>query len=573
MTSPSLPNIYYEGVVSVKRTFLWADRKLVIYSDRIELTHVDRPHTRKTVVEAANLTLAPVVRHHSVFEFTIFASQGGYIQRIRVRISDPVELDQVYLFLEKVKNSHVTRQRSFNANLKRSMSMKGHVNFDHPPHTSTSSLFELSPANPHMQINPVFAFLILFSAWIAPALNSWLLTISIVVSLGIAIAILISYYELTPPSIHIVLVWHQPLGRKNSLADSVHDHPPRKSSLASSLAESSPVRRSRSYIERQDFNVHSLDEVEGRSSSGRSSIHEEGSHILLSDSSKYLSRVASDLDYHTAYCVMRAAASAILTLLETQPEGLGPPANLLFLVPPKTESGEAFIPVVPDNLDCTRDEWAVIRNKNGIRILTSKLGPTMTRWPVVSAAGVVRASVDTVYRCVSTPEIFSNVDEFGGEFSVVDYAELAEAGGDHEALLDPLTAPFMIKYQEMKSVWPVQPRDYLAGLSGFAVHDGQGRKGKMLLSKSLDPHPKDPFIQGHEGFVRGSLTGSAFLILKNETNGDYSDVWTFLHCDMKGNLSGNGKIADFITQNQMPKFFAKLESVCAEMQEQHSHQT
>jgi len=131
-------------------------------------------------------------------------------------------------------------------------------------------------------------------------------------------------------------------------------------------------------------------------------------------------------------------------------------------------------------------------------------------------------------------------------------------------MLQPSSAPLFLKYQEMKSVWPVQPRDYLAGQSGFDVHLADGRKGKMLISKSIDPSPRDPYPAGHEGFVRGSLTASAFLIIENKEDPGHSDVWTFLHCDMKGNLSGNGKIADFITQSQMPKFFAKLESVSVE---------
>jgi hypothetical protein len=114
----------------------------------------------------------------------------------------------------------------------------------------------------------------------------------------------------------------------------------------------------------------------------------------------------------------------------------------------------------------------------------------------------------------------------------------------------------------MKSVWPVQPRDYLAVQSGFNVTTGL-RKGKLLLAKSADPHPKDPYGDGHDGFVRGALTASAFLLLENAEDETATDVWTFLHCDMKGNLSGNGKIAEFITQSQMPKFLAKLETVAS----------
>jgi hypothetical protein len=86
----------------------------------------------------------------------------------------------------------------------------------------------------------------------------------------------------------------------------------------------------------------------------------------------------------------------------------------------------------------------------------------------------------------------------------------------------------------------------------------------------VDPYSGDPFPAGQEGYVRGALTASSFLILENKQNKHYSDVWTFLHCDMKGNLSGNGKIADFITQSQMPKFFEKLESVTIQHMRLHS---
>jgi hypothetical protein len=241
---------------------------------------------------------------------------------------------------------------------------------------------------------------------------------------------------------------------------------------------------------------------------------------------------------------------------------------------------------VPDDFDFTKSEWSVIRNRNGLRVLTSKVSSSLTRWPIISSFASVKAPLDAVYRAASIPSIFQRVDDFGGDFQLIDYLELlsdddqptsADDDGndenkaknhytlDPENILNPQKAPLLLKYQEMKSVWPVAPRDYLAIQSGFLLDSPNlGRTGRFLIAKSADPAPKDPYPDGHEGFVRGSLTASAFIFLENPTDpGNLTDVWSFLHCDMRGNISGNGKIADFITQSQMPKFFAKLEAVAS----------
>jgi hypothetical protein len=242
------------------------------------------------------------------------------------------------------------------------------------------------------------------------------------------------------------------------------------------------------------------------------------------------------------------------------------------------------ITVVPDDLEQTRAEWNLIRNKNSLRVLTSKLSSSMKRWPIISAVTTVNASMENVYRSAADELKMKKIDDFLGIGQVIVYTELLsvatddgtpsiseardQGSGDSSeetpivTLLNPERCPILIKYQQMKSVWPVQPRDYLAIQTGFDVATSDGRKGKFFISKSVDPHPKDPHGDGLDGFIRGSLTASAFLLVENAEKPDCAtDLWSFLHCDMRGNLSGVGKIADFITQSQMPKFISRLEAV------------
>ena len=558
MVAPeSSSGVHFEGMVSVKRTFLWAERKLVVFDDRIELSQVEKAHSNKIVILIQNLSLAPIIQHHTAFEFTVFASQRGYMQRVRIRTPRLVDTEHIYDVIEKIKDVYVGQQRSINADIKRTRSSKIMELSAVGECVDQPVLIELD--NPRMSVNVILAVLVLLAAWLAPLLNSWLLTISVIVVVGTSFAAVLSFLGIAPPSIQIMLVFTPPIA------------PP-------------SMQRSKSYLYSKDFKVRSLDEVESvHSHSARSSIHEDGYatpapgspdragvRVLFSESSKYLSSLAADLDYRTCYSFMLSISETVLLLLHSQPVGIGPPGGLVFV------SKADRISVVADDLDCTRSEWNVIRNKGGMMVLTSKLATGMTRWPVICSRGTIKASVDSVYTSVSNSEIFRSVDEFGGDYRIVDYIELtASASGEEDdqvfensslrsgsdsTMLVPETCPFLIKYQEMKSVWPVQARDYLVGQCGFAVEAGRLR-GKFLISKSVDPNPKDPFGDCHEGFVRGSLTASCFLILENAENPKHSDVWTFLHCDMKGSLSGNGKIADFITQSQMPKFFQKLESV------------
>ena len=593
--------IHFEGIVSVKRTFLWGERKLVVYSDRLELSQVDRPNGHLTVIRVENLSLAPIINHHASYEFTVFASQGGYLQRVRMRTLQQSGIERVYQAIEKVKGLHVEQQRLSNADLKRARSGKGDKRdaaspiTDRPrldtagaPHRNTHHTPPSAFDNPHMSVNVFVAGLVLWSVWLAPLLDSWLMTISIVTAVGVCIGFGLNFYKIEVPSIHLILAYtNEPAPLQASRKESS------ASSLASDAAAFAVLERSRSYIEKKDFHVNSIEELEVRSNSCRSSINEDGYstpvpgspehggsvNILFSESSKYLSSFASDLDYSTCYSIMFSMGETIIQLLQSQPSSVAPPTGLRLVAP---FCVNRKIAIFPDDLECTKNEWSVIRDKGGLKVVTSKLCGAMTRWPVISSTGTIKAPVEAVYRSVSNPEIFKRVDEFGGDMRIVDYVELAAAVRDSPSIVDevgsptaasedaksvlvPNTCPFLVKYQEMKSVWPVQPRDYLAGQSGFDVSLDERVVGKFLLAKSLDPNPKDPYPTGHEGFVRGSLTASAFLIIENTHNPKHADLWTFLHCDMKGSLSGNGKIADFITQSQMPKFFNKLETVSIEI--------
>ena len=293
---------------------------------------------------------------------------------------------------------------------------------------------------------------------------------------------------------------------------------------------------------------------------------------MFSESSKFLSQFAFVSDYNTCYDIFYHVAECIIQILQTQPHGIGPPKRLCLVTPEGVKTPSKLL-VIADDIECVQSEWNVMRNRSGLRVLTTKLSPSMTRWPLLSSVGTIKAGIEAIYRSIARADVFKKVDEFCGDSKVINYVELAteksstvfEESGRN--ILLPSAAPLFIKYQEMKSVWPVQPRDYLAGQTGFdLVVEDDGRRGKFLISKSIDPHPQDPYPAGHEGFVRGALTASAFLIIENADCNQHSDVWTFLHCDMKGSLSGNGKIADFILQNQMPKFFAKLETVAIEQQ-------
>ena len=638
---------------------------MVVSNDRVDFMHLDRPNGVNASISMEHISLSPIIRHHGSFEFTIFANEAGYLQRIRLRTPQLNETEKLHSLLTRTKSSFMGISRSSNRhaegqgrgtsytdNAPDQISVSSPSASYRGPNANSAYLpanisHMYSSDNPHFSINMIVVGVVLLSALIGPKLNSLILTTAVSLFFGMSIAFILSFYSIDPPYLHIMISfsptqYNQPVPITPSRRSSSHqegfkrlrqvpvtlgipgsrqaNNEGKASESASELPpEFTPPRRSNSYVKPpNNFHV-SLDEVEVQSNSGRSSINEQepdrssptshSSPILFSESSKFIAQFAAIQDYRVCYSVFHSMAESIIQILSTQPRHVSPPHGIQVLFPQTLEMDpSAAVTILPDDLDCIRNEWNLIRNKGGLKVLTTKLSAAMTRWPVISSVGNIRANVEAVYKSVSCPDLFKKVDEFGGEYRIIDYVELvtnqttssgtppeefspsrdhnptspsaemrkhkglvmsrtvSSAGGVFEGInfsdmLKPPTAPLFFKYQEMKSVWPVQPRDYLAGQTGFDVTVIDGRKGKMLISKSIDPNPRDPYPTGHEGFVRGSLTASAFLIIENKEDPSTSDVWTFLHCDMKGNLSGNGKIADFITQSQMPKFFAKLESV------------
>jgi hypothetical protein len=587
---------HFDGTVSMKRTFLWSDRRLVVFSGRIEYSQPERPNIPKTVVKVQNITLSPIVRHHGHFEFTMFSSELGYLQRVRIRAHELSETERIHSIIQRVKMlSSPPNHQSSRYRVDRRKSEARSTNRAPLPSVSnsvatgidTTHFLMFTQTSPHVTLNLVIVALVGLTTFIAPILNSLVLTMTLVLSMALIVAIVLNYYSIDIPSLHLIITTSPHLyqttrgdsfseasgglsterAREEALLEDREETGSRSSSINelgySTPIPGSPEHRARSFVMDQSAEIS----------------------VLLSESSKFMSSFASMGDYRMCYSIMWSMSETVISLLKTQPAGIAPPADVQ-LVASQGVYIDYSIKIVADDAEFTKSEWTTIRNKGGLTVLTSKLSSSLTRWPVISAVSTVNARLDEVYRSISIPEIFKKVDEFAGSYRMVEYNELASGaaldqsaaaslspanGGkespDEEITLDllrPETAPLLFKYQEMKSVWPVQPRDYFALNSGFLLALDDGRRGKFYIAKSSDPHPKDPFPTGHEGFVRGSLTSSCFLLIENAKNpAAATDVWTFLHCDMKGNLSGNGKIADFITQSQMPKFFARLETVSA----------
>lgn len=564
----------------MKRSFLWADRWFTVFSDRIEYFQQDRPHIPKTVVRIENISLSAIIRHHGSFEFTLTMGEARYMHRIRLRTNNLEETDRIHSIITKVRRwreSETAGQGPKRTRERRSSSARRGEKIEQS--ISASLRTEQScfgqhggPENPHFSINIMAAALIVFTTLIAPVLDSLFLTGTAAVLLGLSVAIIFRIYSVDVPTLHLFVSFTPPSQYQRATASSGHDQ---------------------EYLNRNDRSRVgvTLDDLEVSSNSGNSSINEvgystpvpgsperpridfgEGMNVLFSESSKFLSSLASRADHKACYSVMLSMGETVTHLIQSMPESLTPPPDLRFIIPTGL-SIERNLRVVPDDPEFTRSEWTVIRNRNGLRVLTTKLSPSLTRWPVITSATTIKAHVDKVYRAIALPEIFKRVDEFGGDYCLIHHVELtnlisAESVDiiNANSILKPENAPVLLKYQEMKSVWPVAPRDYLALQCGFLLESCDSRKGKFLIAKSTDPLPNDPYPEGHEGYVRGSLTASAFIFLENKTDPSLTDIWTFLHCDMRGNISGNGKIADFITQSQMPKFFAKLEAVAASLE-------
>lgn len=595
---------YFDGTVSLKKTFLWNDRRLVVFADRVEYSQPERPNVPKTVIKISNITLSPIVRYHGHFEFTMFSSELGYLQRVRIRTHELNETERIHSIIQRVKMlASVPLQppsRTIGSSQRRSSRGSYHsshsITSDRKHHVSDSKQsnemknphYLMFPArSSHVTLNMVVVLLVALTTVVAPILNSLVVTMIVVLGSGLVVTVVLNFFSIEVPSLHLIITSTPPL------FEEMRD----RAAVAVSRAPDREIITEE--LEERDSRSSSINElgystpIPGSPEHQASSQGEAGISVLFSESSKFVSNFASLGDYRMCYSIMWSMGDAVISLLKSQPLNIAPPIDTKLVALPGVDI-DYSIKIVPDDAEYTKSEWSVIKSKNGLSVLTSKLSSTLTRWPVISAVSTVNARLDDVYKAISIPEIFKKVDEFAGSYRIIEYNELASAagspggddsvgsgspkntappnGGSKEStdeeitvdLLRPETAPLLFKHQEMKSVWPVQPRDYFALNCGFLVSLPDGRKGKFYIAKSSDPHPKDPFPTGHEGFIRGCLTASCFLLIENKDHPDTAtDVWTFLHCDMKGNLSGNGKIADFITQSQMPKFFARLEAVSA----------
>lgn len=601
---------HFDGTVSLKRTFLWNDRRLVVFSDRIEYSQPERPNIAKTVIKVTNVTLSPIVRHHGHFEFTMFSSELGYLQRVRVRAHELNETERIHSIIQRVKmlsstplqgpsRTHTSAMRrgsrgSYHSSLSNGVDRKrSALSNDNPTNAMNPHYLMFPTSSPHVTLNVVVVLLVAITTVVAPILNSLATTMMVVLGVGLVVTVVLNFYSIDIPSVHVILTTAPHLYHHvfDPSRETVTQRPPQPE-----LEEREDRESRSSSINDFGYSTPIPGSPEHQASS---SVGETGISVLLSESSKFVSNFASIGDYRMCYSIMWSMGDAVVSLLKTQPGNIGPPSDVHLVALPGVDI-DYSIKIVPDDAEYTKSEWSVIKSKNGLSVLTTKLSSSLTKWPVISAVSTVEARLDDVYKAISIPEIFKKVDEFAGTYRIIEYNELASGRGgvsgggedgpiaasphsstntaavssgvgkestDEEITVDllrPETAPLLFKHQEMKSVWPVQPRDYVALNCGFLVTLTDGRRGKLYIAKSADPHPKDPFPTGHEGFVRGSLTASCFLMIENKENPETStDVWTFLHCDMKGNLSGNGKIADFITQSQMPKFFARLEAVSA----------
>ncbi len=579
-----------------------------MYSDRIEYSQPERPNIPNSVVRIQNITLSPIIRHHGHFEFTMFSSELGYLQRVRIRAHELSETERIHSIIQRVKmlSSTPLKPASRYTIERQHSELKANARLSHSglPRTNTvHGLPEMSipgahhflmfpRTSPHFSVNLVVVLLVGLTTLVAPVLNSLLLTMSVVLLVALTATVIMNYYAIDVPTLHLIVTSSPqffPAQQTASFFDA-------RASMSQPV-ESEGMMREVEGEEEQGSGASSINELgystpipgsPEQHSASFDSIPGKGISVLFSESSKFMASFASAGDHRMCYSIMWSISDAVISLLRTQPGGVAPPEDLK-MVPPQGVEIDYSVKIVPDDAEFTKSEWSTIRNKNGITVLTSKLSSAITKWPVISAVSTITARLDDVYKAISIPEIYKKVDEFVGTYRIIEYNELASGSGgtleesaisnspsatafsqskestDEEITVDllrPETAPLLFKHQEMKSVWPVQPRDYFALSTGITLSLADGRRGKFFVSKSSDPHPKDPFPTGHEGFIRGALTSSCFLLIENAANPTTAtDVWTFLHCDMKGNLSGNGKIADFITQSQMPKFLARLEAV------------
>ena len=87
--------IHFQGLISVKKTFLWADRQFVLFGNRIEVSIPER-QSSKISLDLIDISVSPIIRHHGSFEFTVFASGAGYFHRLRLRMPQLLDSERLH---------------------------------------------------------------------------------------------------------------------------------------------------------------------------------------------------------------------------------------------------------------------------------------------------------------------------------------------------------------------------------------------------------------------------------------------------------------------------------------------
>jgi hypothetical protein len=108
--------VHYDGIVSVKRTFLWAERRMIVLDNRVEFLQIDRANATKIVLSMDHISLSPIIRHHGSFEFTIYANEAGYVQRIRLRTPQLNDTEKLHALILRVKAGYMSRPRPVDRN-------------------------------------------------------------------------------------------------------------------------------------------------------------------------------------------------------------------------------------------------------------------------------------------------------------------------------------------------------------------------------------------------------------------------------------------------------------------------
>ena len=173
--------VYFEGRVSVKRTFLWVERWIVIFGDRIEYHQPDRPHLPRAVMNVENVLVSGIIRRHGSFEFTITSGKARFSQRLRLRMPHLVEAERLHSIISDLsRDLKPSNEKTCEGD--RVQDLRTNRLAD-SLEDGVGSLQRMG--NPHFSINILAAILVVFATLIAPVLNSLLLTGSAALFLGV----------------------------------------------------------------------------------------------------------------------------------------------------------------------------------------------------------------------------------------------------------------------------------------------------------------------------------------------------------------------------------------------------